>query len=154
MYEKIMTYTDFNGEKRTETFNFNLTKAELAEIELSTVGGLEMMLNRIVSAQDMPSLVSIFKEFILKSYGERSLDGRKFVKKTPDGHRLADDFEATNAYSDLFIELATNTESAIAFFNGIIPAELREEVEKAQKNQGAITGPTTENNITPIPTQE
>lgn len=117
MLKKTMTYTDYNGNTRTEDFYFNLSKAELAEMDLSTEGGLDAYINKIIKAQDVSSLISIFKELILKSYGEKSADGRRFIKSK----EISDGFSQTEAYSDLFMDLATNTDSATAFVNGITP---------------------------------
>jgi hypothetical protein len=117
MLKKTITYVDFDDNERTETFYFNLSKAELAEMELSLDGGFAQKINKIVEAKDSKELISIFKGIILKSYGEKSLDGRFFVKN----QRVRDDFLSSPAYNYLFMELATNTESATAFINGIMP---------------------------------
>lgn len=117
MLKKTITYTDYNGMERTEDFYFNLTKAELAEMEMSTAGGLTEMVNRIVAAKDAPSIIKIFKELILKAYGEKSPDGKRFIKS----EELSTAFSQTEAYSTLFMELATNDEAAAKFFNGIVP---------------------------------
>lgn len=121
MLKKTITYEDYNGVTRTEDFYFNLSRAELAEMELSINGGLTEMMNRIIAAQDTPTIVKIFKDLVLKAYGEKSLDGKKFVKIDENGRRLADDFAQTEAYSILFMELATNADAAAEFFNGIVP---------------------------------
>lgn len=117
MLKKTITYTDYNGQERTEDFYFNLNKAEIAEMEMSTTGGLTEMINRIVAAKDAPSIIQIFKKLILKAYGEKSLDGKKFVKSD----ELSTAFSQTEAYSKLFMELATDDKAAANFFNGIIP---------------------------------
>lgn len=117
MIMETRTYKDYNGVTRTENFFFNLSKAELAEMELSTEGGYAEMIERIVSAQDRPALVKIFKELLLKSYGEKSPDGKRFIKS----EELSLAFSQTEAFSDMFMELATNSEKAAEFVNGIIP---------------------------------
>lgn len=117
MLKKTITYTDYNGMERTEDFYFNLSKAELMEMEMSTAGGMDAYVAKIVNAQDAPSIIKTFKELILKSYGEKSLDGKRFEKSPAK----ADAFAQTEAYSELFMELATNADSAIKFCNGIIP---------------------------------
>lgn len=124
MITKPITYTDFNGVERTEEFFFHLNKAELIEMQLSVHGGLDAMIKRIVNTTNEPELIKMFKELILKSYGEPSPDGRRFVKIATDGHRLADDFAQTEAYSVLFMELATNADAAAKFVNGITPADM------------------------------
>lgn len=115
--KKTITYLDYNGTERTEDFYFNLTKAEVAEMELSTEGGLAKKFERIIAAQDSKQIIEIFKDLILRSYGEKSPDGKRFIKT----QEAREAFEQTEAYSDLFIELASNAESASAFVNGIIP---------------------------------
>lgn len=118
MLKKTITYTDYNGSERTEDFYFNLSKAELMEMELSTTGGLAETIQRIVKAQDAPAIIKIFKDLVLKAYGEKSPDGKRFIKSK----ELADSFAQTEAYSDLFMELATNADAAAEFVNGIVPA--------------------------------
>ena len=125
MLKKTITYTDYNGSERTEDFYFNLTTAEIMEMEMSTTGGLTEMINRIVAAQDAPAIISIFKELILKAYGVKSPDGKRFVKSK----ELATEFSQTEAYSQLFMELATNADEASKFVNGIVPSADKKEVK-------------------------
>ena len=117
MLKKTITYTDYDGNERTEDFYFNLTKAEVLELEMSQNGGLAKLLQKIVAEEDTKRIIELFKEIILKSYGEKSLDGKRFVKSED----LRNSFTQTEAYSELFMELATNAESATAFVNGITP---------------------------------
>jgi hypothetical protein len=126
MFTKKIKYTNYNGEEKEKKFYFNLSKAELLEMELSTKGGYENYINRIIEAEDQPELVRIFKELLLLSYGVKSDDGETFVKSD----KLREEFQCTEAYSELFTELATNTEAATEFINGIIPAALQAEVQK------------------------
>lgn len=130
MLKKTITYTDYNGVQRTEDFYFNLTKSELLEMEMSTTGGMEAFINKIASTQDQPTLIKLFKEIILKAYGEKDLDGVHFNKS----EELSRRFSQTGAYDVLFMELATNDESAAIFVNGIIPQDVQLELEK-QKQQ-------------------
>jgi hypothetical protein len=116
MLKKTMKYTDFDGNERTEDFHFNLTKAEVTEMELSAEGGLVKTLEKLISTQDSKRIVEIFKDLILKAYGEKSPDGKRFIKN----QELRDAFVQTEAYSDLFMELATNAEASAAFVNGIV----------------------------------
>lgn len=117
MLKKKITYTDYNGTERTEDFYFNLTKAEIMEMELGTSGGLAETIQRIVDAQDAPSIIKVFKDLILKAYGEKSPDGKRFVKSK----ELSEAFSQTEAYSQLFMELATDADAAAEFVNGIMP---------------------------------
>lgn len=118
MLKKTITYTDYNGLERTEDFYFNLTKAEVMEMELSTTGGLTEMVSRIVAAKDTPAIVKVFKEMVLKAYGEKSPDGKHFIKSD----EIRNAFAQTEAYSILFMELATDSDAAAKFFNAIIPS--------------------------------
>ena len=124
MLKKTITYTDYNGVERTEDFYFNLTKAELMEMEIGTTGGMADMIKRIVDAKDAPAIIRVFKDLVLKAYGVKSDDGRRFMKTKPDGTRYADDFKETEAYSQIFMELATDADAAAKFINGIVPADL------------------------------
>ena len=126
MLKKTIKYTDYNGVERTEDFYFNLNKAEIMEMQLTTVGGLDAYLKKIISAQDMPTLMRIFKDLILKSYGVKSDDGRRFIKN----EKLREEFEQTEAYSILYMELSTDAEAAAAFVNGIIPADVAKQLPK------------------------
>ena len=130
MLKKTITYTDYNGTERTEDFYFNLTKAELMEMELSTTGGLSEMIQNIVKAQDVPAIIKIFKDLVLKAYGEKSADGKRFVKVNDAGVPLANTFVDTEAYSQLFMELATDADAAAKFVNGIVPKDTAMEAEK------------------------
>ena len=130
MLKKKIKYTDYNGVERNEDFYFNLNKAELMEMELTTEGGLAERTQRIIDTQDTPKIVEMFKDLILRAYGAKSEDGKAFIKKDANG-KLADKFAQTEAYSELFMELATDADAAAKFVNGIIPADLKESVEKA-----------------------
>ena len=120
MLKKTIKYTDYDGNEREEDFYFNLNKAEVTEMELSKQGGLSEYIKRIVAAQDAPSLIKLFKELICKSYGEKSLDGKRFVKSK----ELTEEFTQTEAYAELFVELASNAEEATKFVNGIMPKNM------------------------------
>lgn len=119
MLKKTITYSDYNGNERTEDFYFNLTKAEVTEMEMSTAGGLAERIEKIIAAQDAPSIIKIFKDLVLRAYGEKSPDGKRFVKSD----ELSTAFSQTEAYSQLFIELATDADSAAKFVNGITPGD-------------------------------
>lgn len=126
MIAKTIKYKDFNGVDREEKFFFNLTKAEITEMELSTSGGLAECIKQIVEAQDTPQIIKIFKELVLKAYGEKSLDGKRFRKVDDNGVPLSIAFSETEAYSNLFMELATDDVKAAEFVNGIMPSEISE----------------------------
>ena len=124
MLTKSITFTDYDGVERTENFMFNLTKAELAELNLTTEGGLQSVIQKIIDSKDVPEITRWFKKIIMMAYGEKSADGRRFVKKP----ELTEDFLQTEAYSELFIELLSDENAAAAFINGIIPKDNKSNV--------------------------
>lgn len=130
MLKKTITYVDYDGEERTEDFYFNLSKSELTEMQMSITGGFSNYVRRITSEKNVPELMNMFKEIILKSYGEKSPDGRRFIK-SPE---LAKEFEQTGAYDELFMSLVYNEEEASAFINGIIPSSIAAEINKQVDN--------------------
>lgn len=120
MITKTFTYTDYNGVERTEDAYFHLNKAEIMEMEMTTEGGLAEMIQRVVKAKDTPTIIKVFKDLILKAYGVRSPDGRRFIKN----QQLREEFEQTEMYSQLFMELATDDEAASNFIIGIMPVDI------------------------------
>lgn len=119
MLKKTVTYIDFDGNERTEDFFFNLTEQEIAEMELSTEGGLGNFINKAVAAKSQVELIELFKKLILAAYGVKSADGRRFVKNDA----VREDFMSTQAFSDIYMELVQDADKASAFFNGIVPKE-------------------------------
>lgn len=119
MLKKTFTWTDFDGNERTEDFYFNLNKAEAMEWELSYDGGLIKHIERIVAAKDGPELGALFKKLILKTYGVKSPDGKRFIKS----EELSKEFEQMEPYSILFMELSTSAEAAEIFINGVVPQQ-------------------------------
>lgn len=117
MLKKTITYQDYNGNEITEDFYFNLSKAEVTEMELSRTGGLSKYIERIVAAKDVPAIINEFKYLVLKSYGVKSEDGKRFIKS----EELSQAFAQTEAYTELFVELVSDAEAAVKFVNGIIP---------------------------------
>lgn len=126
MLKKTITYKDYDNNTRTEDFYFNLSKAECMEMELSTTGGMQQMIERIISEKDNEKIVKIFKEIILKSYGQKSPDGKHFYK-SPE---ISSEFAATEAYSELFMELATDADAAAKFIGAVLPVS-QEEAQRA-----------------------
>lgn len=120
MLKKMITYTDFDGNQRTEEHQFNLTQAELTEMELSLNGGLSQLLEKIIQDNDQKQIIEYFKKIILMAYGKKSLDGRQFIKSDD----VREEFVSTAAYSELFMELATDADAAAAFINGIMPPKI------------------------------
>lgn len=136
MLKKTITYTDYNGTTRKEDFYFNLTQAEVTELEVSVEGGLVEQINRIVAAQNGKVIIETFKDIILRAYGEKSPDGRRFIKN----QEVRDAFAQTEAYSKLFMELATDAKAASEFVNGIVPPKT-EKVAPADQSAEAPAVP-------------
>ena len=121
MLKKTIKYTDYDGNEREEDFYFNLSRAEVTEMELSKEGGMSEYIKKISATQNGPELIKLFKEIIIKSYGEKSLDGKRFIKNK----ELTEAFIQTEAYSELFVELASNADEAVKFVNGIMPKNMK-----------------------------
>lgn len=144
MYSRKIKYPDYDGNQREEEFYFHLNKAEVLEMQMSWDGGLDKILRKIIDEKDTKRMIEMFKMIILKSYGEKSLDGKRFIK-TPE---VVEAFTQTEAYSELFMLLATDDEAAAEFINGILPARLIEDAKKLEEEQkqAQITGPTAVDN--------
>ncbi len=129
MIKKTITYMGFDGVERTEDFYFNLTKAEVMKKQMSTQGGLGEKIQRIVASQDQPEIIRIFEELILDAYGVKSDDGKRFIKSK----ELSIAFSQTEAFSQLFMELAEDDKKAAEFVNGIIPADMSKQIAASAK---------------------
>lgn len=124
-----ITYTDYNGEEHTEDFYFNLNKAEVMEMNLEANGSYAEYLQRIVETRDGKKMAYEYKRLILKSYGEKDADGRRFVKSK----ELSDAFEQSEAFSELYMQLATEDGAAVKFMEGVmpkIPSDANPDMEK------------------------
>lgn len=126
MYAIPVTYTDYNDVERSEKFYFNLTQAEIAEMELSTTGGFAESIQKIVDAKDTAEIIKVFKKLVLSAYGIKTEDGRGFRKSA----MIRDEFECSAAYSEIFMKLATDADAASAFIKGIVPASVAKELDK------------------------
>lgn len=134
MLKKSITYTDYNGEKQTDECYFNLSKAELLEMEMSEKGGFENYIRKLMEEKDNKKIYKLFKDLILMSYGQKSADGRTFIKKKMvDGQMiyLKDEFEQSEAFTELMMELISGGDEAMAkFINSLIPKEIAEQAAK------------------------
>ena len=126
MIKKTIKYEDYNGNEREEEFYFNLSNAELTKMELGVEGGLSERLKKVLATKDTPQILKVFEEIINKAYGVKSDDGKRFIKSK----ELVEEFTQTEAYSQLFVELATNENAAQEFILGILPKKLSDEVKK------------------------
>lgn len=120
MIKETIKYTDYNGNELVEDFYFNLSKSEIAEMELSYPNGLADHITKITQSNNGAEIIKLFKELILSSYGRKSDDGKRFIKSDEE----AKAFSQTEAYSELFMKLATNADAAAEFVNGIVPKQL------------------------------
>lgn len=130
MYKKTITYEDFDGNKRTEDFYFNLTTAEVAKMEMGVTGGYSALLKQIVESNNAPVLRDTFEKFIIDSYGEKSPDGKHFYK-SPE---ITKEFMSTEAYSVLFMELCTDSKASSEFVRNVLPKNMAEQAEQAAKS--------------------
>lgn len=131
MLKKQIKYVDYDGRERNETFYFNLNKAELTDMELTTVGGMQRLIDLIIDKQNMPEIIKTFKKIILMSYGEKSADGRRFIKS----EELSTAFSQTEAFSELYMELISNGQAAADFLNAIVPPDIAARAAEAEKKQ-------------------
>lgn len=145
MYKTQVTYDDLDGNERTDTLYFRFSESEVQDMQYSEVGGFANMLMRIIEAQDQPTIMKLFKQFILGAYGVKTPDGRGFIKEDPkDGHKLADDFKQTEAFNQYYMKMFTDPEEAIKFFNGVFPEKLIKQSNEYVKDNGWTDNPTTQ----------
>lgn len=133
MIKKTITYTDYNGVRRTEDFYFNLSKADLMRMNVRANGDLSEMMKRVIDAQDVPAMFEIFEDLIRESYGVKTPDGRSFVKRSEDYEA----FKSSEAYSELLDDLL-DADKCAEFFNGVVPAGLVEQMKAEQAKQNLI----------------
>lgn len=136
MIVKRIKYTDYDGNEREEDFRFNLTESELMKMEFDTEGGMEALINKIVDEQDTKKIGELFDKVILMSYGEKSADGKRFIK-SPE---ISKAFSETEAYNVLYMEVLTNETAAAAFINGLVPQKIANEIQ-TQQNGARIPAP-------------
>lgn len=127
MLKREITYEDFEGNEITEVFYFNISKPELVELEVEKKEGFDAWIKQIIEAEDNKTLVGVFKKIVLMAYGQKSEDGKRFIKSD----QMAEEFSQTNAYSELFMELATNEGAAAEFLIATLPKDMAGEVQKA-----------------------
>ena len=129
MYKITETYTDYDDNQRTEDFYFNYSEAELTDLQFSVSGGLAGMIDKIIKTNDMPKLVELVRELIQKAYGEKSNDGRRFIK-SPE---LTKEFTETVAYSQIYMRLATDSKAAQEFINKVVPKSMKDKMQQANQ---------------------
>lgn len=134
MHAETRKFKDFNGNEREETFYFNLTAAECAELEMKSTGGLMKSINDIIHSNDNGKILAVFKELVLMAYGEKSDDGLYFVKSEDAKKRFA----STQAYSDIFMDLATDANKAVKFFEDVLPEMSKEQKAQAEAEASKV----------------
>ena len=140
MLKKTVKYKNYFGVEKERTLYFDLTKSELMTMSLSTEGGLENVLENILETEDMPAIIKNFEEILLKSYGEKSEDGERFMK----GDDISRKFKESPVYDAIFMELITDEKKAADFINAVFPKDLDEYVEKTLQKQ---SGQTVDNQV-------
>lgn len=133
MFSRTFEYTGYDGQTHKDTWWFNLSEAELYKLELSNLGGMNGMMNKLLRESKPGEIVDLFEKLILSAVGERSVDGRKFLKN----EEIRQDFYQSKAYSDLFVELVKSGDKLAEFLRGAIPAEVAEALAKAEKEKEA-----------------
>lgn len=134
MIKKVVTYTDYNGVERTETCYFNITKSEAMEMQFESGGNLTDILQKMVDEKDQVKLGRMFKDLIVKTYGIKSDDGKRFIKSK----EISEAFEQTPAYDEIYMDLLSNEDHAIAFVKGILPADVAKEIAKEEEIKKAL----------------
>ena len=140
MFSRTFEYKGYDGQIRKETYWFNLSEEELYKMELGSVGGVTGLMNRMLREEHPEKIVDMFERIILTAVGERSTDGRRFVKRPRPGFpwgEVAEDFRETPAYSQLFMELVSSGEKFAAFLKGAIPQEVAEAIAKKEAEDKA-----------------
>lgn len=128
MFSRTFEYTGYDGQTKKDTWWFNLSEAELYKLELGSIGGVNGMMNRLLRENKPGEVVDMFEKIILGAVGERSVDGRKFIKND----EIRQDFYQSRAYSDLFMELVSSGENLRKFLLGAIPEELAQKLEQVE----------------------
>ena len=136
MYIKEITFTDFNGNTVTEIYCFNLNKVELMELQTSVPGGWAALGEKAVKEQDSSTLFKLYKELVLTAVGEKSADGKQFIK-TPE---IVSKFQNSNAFPEFMMALVENEKLAEEFIAGILPNGA--DALKSAKNQMSFPDPT------------
>lgn len=130
MLAKQISYTDYDGNSRNDVFYFNLTKAELTEMNMLTPGGLKQQIETAIKNEDSATIVKVFKKIILGAYGIKSSDGRRFIKS----EELSTEFSQTEAYNVLFMELASDDNAMEDFIKRVIPKDMADVIDSERKS--------------------
>lgn len=111
MVSRDITFTDYDGTSVTKKFWFNLTVADVQEIDMEFPGGLNSVIKDLTTDPNIVKILKAFKTIILKAYGVRTPD-KKFYKDDIETKAFA----ASDAYSQLFIGFMTDKKADILDF--------------------------------------
>lgn len=128
MLRKEVEYKDFDGNDRKDVLWFHLNEVEITEMDLETSGGLVKYMESIIDKNDVNQLITIFKDLLIRSYGERSMDGKHFYKDD----KIRNEFVSSAAYPVLYMEMVSDADKAVEFINGIVPSNIREQMAKIE----------------------
>lgn len=150
MLTKAITYTDYNGNKKTKNFYFNLTKTELAKMELTNKAGMLETIKAMINEDDRQKIIDLFESLVIGAIGEKSADGEYFIKN----EQIVENFKNHPAYDVLFMELISSEKAMADFINAIVPTDVADGVKKGSaKSLNDLMGYEVipENtNVTPI----
>lgn len=128
MLRKEVEYKDFDGNDRKDVLWFHLNEVEITEMDIETSGGLVKYMESIIDTKDVNRLITIFKDLLIRSYGERSMDGKHFYKDD----KIRNEFVSSAAYPVLYMEMVSDANKAVEFINGIVPSNIREQMAKIE----------------------
>ena len=133
MVKKMVTYTDFTGNEVTKDFYFNLTKMEFKELDERIPGGLQNLMDKLLTERDKGLTVKLLAILMLAAYGEKTEDGR-FVKEDIHGRPLSSYFKVSEAWDVLFMNMVKNERELSEFLVGIVPKDMQADAQEAMKN--------------------
>jgi hypothetical protein len=152
MLKKPIKYKDFDEQDVEEEFYFNISEAEVIELEHEHKGGMSGWLEELVKIEDNRQMFAELKKIILLSYGEKSPDGKQFLKKDSEGRPLSAQFEQSAAYNALMFEIFSDEGNAAAFLTGVFPERVRKEMAEASAKRAAVgSGATADAPTPPLP---
>lgn len=134
MFTTEIEYTDLFGQKQKEKFYFSLSEVDLFDMQLSVNGGLSEYAEKIINENDSQKIWKLFEKLVLNSYGEKSVDGKSFIKFDEEGRRLSNKFKQTIAYNELMVKIVSNADFAAEFFNHLAPKRIMDKVDKTDFN--------------------
>lgn len=143
-------YTDYNGVERREDYYFNFTESELIDAEYDEGGSLSSILTNIVKTNDQGALIRMFKKLILKSYGEKSIDGKRFIKS----EELSTQFSQTEAFNMMYMKCVTDDKFANKFIENIIPKAVTEKAKNDPEAMKQIEAMKKDLGIAELPSGE